>query len=258
MISQTLQNCAPRTLQLPWSNWVGWTCKCEAIGLWLPFERVVVICFLLRFVLGSILLIIIAPLFTIFIYAASYITKYGLWSAFSPPLPFLPASPFSPPLLLCQVRLGVRWVPERYRAQLMATGQTLMLFLSSLFLPSLLLSSPVYPYIHCPYFVSARHYSWCLTSPQSRDSGSVYLCLSVYLCPTKNLLIDTKHFVLAPHLCYPYYIFINLSLALPSVTKMAALKDFLKADDIQKALDAVKGEQTFSLLKSKTNLLKIT
>lgn len=38
MISQTLQNCAPRTLQLPWSNWVGWTCKCEAIGLCLPFE----------------------------------------------------------------------------------------------------------------------------------------------------------------------------------------------------------------------------
>lgn len=143
----------------------------------------------------------------------------------------------------------------------MATGQTLMLFLSSLFLPSLLLSSPVYPYIHCPYFVSARHYSWCLTSPQSRDSGSVYLCLSCSLAKvsglTKNLVTDTKHFVLAPHLCYPYYIFINLSLALPSVTKMAALKDFLKADDIQKALDAVKGEQTFSLLKSKPNLLKI-
>lgn len=181
MISQTLQNCAPRTRQLPWSNWVGWTCKCEAIGLWLPFERVVVICFLLRFVLGSILLIIIAPLFTIFIYAASYITKYGLWSAFSPPLPFLPASPFSPPLLLCQVRLGVRWVPERYRAQLMATGQTLMLFLSSLFLPSLLLSSPLQCILTSTVLTlclpDTIHGAWHHHSPET-----VGLCISACLC----------------------------------------------------------------------------
>ncbi|KAK6300801.1 hypothetical protein J4Q44_G00288990 [Coregonus suidteri] len=52
------------------------------------------------------------------------------------------------------------------------------------------------------------------------------MAANLYVSPMRTRFIEN----LVPH--YP-------------VTKMAALKDFLKADDIQKALEAVKAEGTF-------------